>query len=141
MTGSKAIRSLFGSDVTLDFVGNYTALRINEASSVELDAPDMGDQASILIRAPVEKMGNFVIDSGLVTRLSGRIEIPSSELILNSSGTINQSAEVLSMVVRRLTVNAPVNLRSGGADGMGGGGSASGAAEIASADRRVRVTR
>jgi hypothetical protein len=136
--------SLFASDVTLDFVGDFTALRINQASVVELDAPDTGEHAGILLRAPATNIGNFVIDSELVGRLGGRIEIPGSELILNSVGGINEAAEVLSLVSRRLTVNAPLNLRSGGASGAdGAGGAASGSGGIASASayRRVRVIR
>ncbi len=110
--------SLIGSDTTLYFHDDQSRIRANAQINIQLDAPDSGPYAGIVVfqnQAVSAGTGpSFQINSDSTSYIEGVYYTPGSELTINADAGFNQSAAYSAIMVDRLTANAgaALNLNS-----------------------------
>ncbi|MDP1546523.1 MAG: TadG family pilus assembly protein, partial [Anaerolineales bacterium] len=97
---------LHGSGVT--FLLEYGSIRWNGTSFVSLSAPQSGDNAGLLIFAPIENKSIMRINSNLDSKLRGTILMPGAEIHLN--GGDSQGGYSSQIIGYRIQSNGQSNI-------------------------------
>lgn len=101
---------LSGDGVMLYFKGEHGFLNANTGAVVQLEAPDSGTYKGIVLfqsRSSSSQLAPpHIINSDSTSFLEGIIYAPYGKLMMNSSSTLNMSADYTAIIARTMEINS-----------------------------------